>query len=97
MIDISTTTVEKVFRLRIGNFHAFIWALNHSGVDYVVLRGLLNPSPDEDVDFMLKASHILKIIRVAARFPGSIPCDIYFDTYQSVPILIMINIRPTTN
>ena len=73
-------------RLRIGNFHAFIWALNHSGVDYVVLRGLHdgNPSPDEDVDFMLKASHILKIIRVAARFPGSIPCDIYFDTYQSV-------------
>jgi len=73
-------------RLRIGDFHAFIRALNQNGVDYVVLRGLHdgNPSPDEDVDFMLKASHILKIIRTAAGFPGSIPCDIYFDTYQSV-------------
>lgn len=73
-------------RLRIGDFHAFIRALNLSGVDYVVLRGLHhgNPSPDEDVDVMLKASHILKIIRVAAGFPGSLPCDVYFDTYQSV-------------
>ena len=73
-------------RLMIGNFHAFIRALNQNGVDYVVLRGLHdgNPSSDEDVDFLLKASHILKMIRVAARFPGSLPCDVYFDTYQSV-------------
>lgn len=76
----------NALQLMIGNFHAFIRALNQSGVDYVVLRGLHdgNPSPDEDVDFILKASHILKIIGVAARFPGSIPCDVYFDTYQSV-------------
>nr|WP_320193784.1 hypothetical protein [uncultured Desulfobacter sp.] len=73
-------------RLRIGDFHSFIRALNQNDVDYVVLRGLHdgNPSFDEDVDFMLKASHILKIIRVAACFPGSHPCDVYFDTYQSV-------------
>ncbi|WP_020588413.1 hypothetical protein [Desulfobacter curvatus] len=73
-------------RLRIGDFHAFIRALNQNGVDYVVLRGLHdgNPSSDEDVDFMLKASHILKMIWVAAGFPGSLPCDVYFDTYQSL-------------
>lgn len=72
--------------LRIGDFQAFVRALNQNGVDYAVLRGLHdgNPTPDEDVDFMIKASHIHKIIRVAACFPGSIPCDIYFDTYQSV-------------
>lgn len=72
--------------LRVGDFHSFIKALNKNGVEYAVLRGLRdgNPSPDEDVDFMLKASHIQKIIRVAACFPGKIPCDIYFDTYQSV-------------
>ncbi len=73
-------------RLRIGDFHAFIRALNQKGVDYAVLRGLHdgNPCSDEDVDFLLKASHILKIIRVAACFPGSLPCDVYFDIYQSV-------------
>ena len=72
--------------LKIGDFHAFIKALNKNGIEYAVLRGLSNgnPTPDEDVDFMLKASHIHKIIRIAACFPGKIPCDIYFDTYQSV-------------
>ena len=73
-------------RLRVGDFHAFIRTLNQKDVNYVVLRGLHdgNPSSDEDVDFLLKASQILKMIRVAACFPGSLPCDVYFDTYQSV-------------
>ena len=72
--------------LRIGDFHAFIKTLNKNGVEYAVLRGLRDgkPIPDEDVDFMLKASHIHKIIRIASFFPGKIPCDIYFDTYQSI-------------
>ena len=71
--------------VRIGHFPSFIRALDKNGVEYVVLRGLKNGTPrrDEDLDLLLNASHIHKMIRVASFFPGNLPCDVYFDTYQS--------------
>ena len=78
----------RTLRLRIGNVSEFLEQLNAMGIRYVVLRWFEEVPLDQaseavfsqDIDFLMEHSRLDEVVRLAAKHPGGIKCDIYSPT-----------------